>query len=331
MTAESFHRMAFAEAGPNEAGKLLEAIEPYLNFFIDPVEGHRMAFDATLRVTPECYTSRQSASGIYTQRTKSHVARDGNDGLGLFIPLMGEAMHMRLPERRHGWDEFVIRPDGRVPLKGNEEAFHAWSVGGVSQIICVPRAPVVAAVANLDDALYRGVERSAALTLLTGFAQTLSSDLGPMDEVMLDQATRTLTDLFVLALGPTRDGAEEVKSSVKTARLVRLKSDIEANLGNPDLSLDWLARRHSLRARGIQDLFYAAGEGFTEYVRGRRLDLAMRLLGDPRYAERNIAEIALASGFGDISWFNNAFRKRFGMTPSDARRAAILAARNGQE
>lgn len=322
--AESFHRLAFAEAGPSETSKLLEAIEPYLSFFMDPVEGHRMAFDAALRVLPDCYASRQWSEGISTQRTKNHVMRDGNDGLSLFIPLAGSPMHMRLPNRRHGRDEFVIRPDGPIPLKGNEEAFHAWSVGGLSEVICVPRAPIEAAIGNLDAALYTGVPRTAALQLLTGFAETLASDTGFMDEPTLDQAKRTLIDLFILALGPTRDGAEATKDSVKLARLARLKSDIAVNIGNPDLSLDWLARRHGLRPRGIQDLFYGAGEGFTEYVRNARLDLAHRLLSDPRQANLNIAEIALSSGFGDISWFNNAFRKRFGITPSEARAVASI-------
>jgi len=45
------------------------------------------------------------------------------------------------------------------------------------------------------------------------------------------------------------------------------------------------------------------------------------VLADPRYADRTICDIALAAGFGDLSTFNREFRRRFGMTPSDVRRA----------
>ena len=39
-------------------------------------------------------------------------------------------------------------------------------------------------------------------------------------------------------------------------------------------------------------------------------------------SDSGLGTIALASGFGDISYFNLSFRTRFGMTPSDARVAA---------
>jgi AraC-like DNA-binding protein len=41
-----------------------------------------------------------------------------------------------------------------------------------------------------------------------------------------------------------------------------------------------------------------------------------------RYAHLNIAQIAHESGFGDVSYFNRMFRRRFGVTPSDVREEA---------
>jgi AraC-like DNA-binding protein len=57
-------------------------------------------------------------------------------------------------------------------------------------------------------------------------------------------------------------------------------------------------------------------------VLGQRLAQAYRMLSDPRYVDRKISGIAFEAGFGDLSYFNNAFRRRFGMTPSDVREAA---------
>ena len=40
------------------------------------------------------------------------------------------------------------------------------------------------------------------------------------------------------------------------------------------------------------------------------------MLRDPRYAATSISDIAFACGFGDLSYFNRAFRRRYGATPS---------------
>jgi AraC-like DNA-binding protein len=43
------------------------------------------------------------------------------------------------------------------------------------------------------------------------------------------------------------------------------------------------------------------------------------MLADPHHQDRAISAIAFEVGFGNLSYFNRAFRLRFGMTPSDAR------------
>jgi len=52
---------------------------------------------------------------------------------------------------------------------------------------------------------------------------------------------------------------------------------------------------------------------------------AGRRLADRRHADRTIGAIAFAAGLGDLSYFNRAFRRRYGTTPSDARAAAQRA------
>ena len=51
----------------------------------------------------------------------------------------------------------------------------------------------------------------------------------------------------------------------------------------------------------------------------QRLACAHRLLTDPRLAAEKISSIAVDAGFGDLSYFNRAFRRRFGETPSGIR------------
>jgi AraC-like DNA-binding protein len=74
-----------------------------------------------------------------------------------------------------------------------------------------------------------------------------------------------------------------------------------------------------LSTRYIRMLFESEGTSITEFVREERLTRARLLLLSPRFAERRIAEIAYAVGFNDLSYFNRAFRRRFGRSPSEVR------------
>lgn len=61
----------------------------------------------------------------------------------------------------------------------------------------------------------------------------------------------------------------------------------------------------------------------------RSLAYARLLLTDPRLGHRSIADIAYLVGFGDLSHFNHAFRRRFGATPSKIRAEAQLTKPGG--
>ena len=48
---------------------------------------------------------------------------------------------------------------------------------------------------------------------------------------------------------------------------------------------------------------------------------------DRRYDQFSITEIAYEAGFSDLSYFNRAFRRAHGATPSDIRRESMLGSR----
>jgi AraC-like DNA-binding protein len=69
-------------------------------------------------------------------------------------------------------------------------------------------------------------------------------------------------------------------------------------------------------------LFEEEGSSFSSFVLAERLRGVRRMLVDRRCAHLNIGQIAHESGFGDVSYFNRAFRRHFGATRSDVREAA---------
>ena len=80
-----------------------------------------------------------------------------------------------------------------------------------------------------------------------------------------------------------------------------------------------MALRQRVSLRYVQMLFEQEGTTFSQYVIGQRLLRAYRMLTNLRFADRSITSVAFDAGFGDLSYFNRAFRRRFGGTPSEIR------------
>jgi AraC-like DNA-binding protein len=110
------------------------------------------------------------------------------------------------------------------------------------------------------------------------------------------------------------------------ARLEAVKADILTRLTQPDAGLASIAAAHGISTRYVQYLFEMTGTSFTGFVLEHRLLLAYRLLHEPRGQRRKISDIATTAGFADISYFNRAFKARFGATPSDVRQGRVVQA-----
>jgi AraC-like DNA-binding protein len=124
---------------------------------------------------------------------------------------------------------------------------------------------------------------------------------------------------------PARAGGEAGQtgaSGIRAARLHTIKSDILENLRQRSFSIHGVASRHGITVNYVRQLFAAEGVTFSEFVLQQRLAAADLMLRDPRYADRSISAIAFEVGFGDVSYFNRIFRRRFGVKPADARAAA---------
>ncbi|KAB0569300.1 helix-turn-helix transcriptional regulator [Brucella pituitosa] len=114
-----------------------------------------------------------------------------------------------------------------------------------------------------------------------------------------------------------RNEGNDARSGIS---LSRIKAFIECNLTNSSFDLALAASTFGVTPRQVQKLFQAEETTFTRYVLERRLDTSrMLIVSSGRTA---ISSIAYEMGFGDLSYFNRAFRQRFGMTPSTMRSKA---------
>ena len=186
------------------------------------------------------------------------------------------------------------------------------------------RQKLSARLSHTEDALVRAVPKdNQALRLLKNYIGVLNDEQTLAMPSLRLAVDDHLHDLIALVLGATRDARELAKGrGVRFARFRAVKADIAANITHRDLSVDAVAARHGISPRYIRALFMDAGTTFTDFVLHQRLARVHRLLMEPHAHPRAISAIAYDSGFGDLSYFNHAFRRRYGATPSDIRAAA---------
>ena len=156
-----------------------------------------------------------------------------------------------------------------------------------------------------------------ALLLLTRYLDAVLPRAMPDDAALAEAFVRHLTDLAALAIRPAPP--ESATPGVRAARLAAIKADVQRHLTDPTLSATLVAARHGITVRYLHKLFENEARSFSGFVLDRRLDLAHRLLRDPRYAALTVSRVAHDAGFGDLSYFNRTFRRRYGRTPSEDR------------
>lgn len=277
--------------------------------------------EANIYALPNLTIASVSSSPNRITRTRA-LAADGSDDLVLGVLLNGNCV------THQGKKEVAFQAQEGVLWSNGSPGGGLYDTPIDFLTIAVPRTALTQAVANIDDALMQLIPQgNDAMRLLVGYVKILQNEFSQMSLELKATAGSHVQDLVAMALGARRDTAELAKGrGIRVARLLALKSDILANLTRRDLSIETLAARHGISPRYIRALFEGEEQTFTDFVLSGRLERAHRCLVDPRFAGHMISTIAFESGFGDLSYFNHAFRRRFGATPSDIR-ASVASSR----
>ena len=279
---------------------------------IEPLANEPFATEATLR--------RMRGLGLVTARRSAAIYRLRRE----FIDSDDVVMTVGLTssyEVHHLARAQQLAPGAAIVMTGSEPIEVRVPRTGDYINVRVPRGALAPLVEDLDAAYGRAIPADTpALRLLTRYVGLLDDTESLVAAELRQQAVTHIHDLMALAIGETRDAADAAKPrGARAVRLIAIKQDIAARIGEPDLSVMTIAARHRIKPRWLQRLFEAEDTTFTDYVLAQRLVLAHRMLTDPRRTMRKISTIALEAGFGDLSYFNRAFRRRYGLRPSELR------------
>ncbi len=186
--------------------------------------------------------------------------------------------------------------------------------------VAIPRSRLVPMLDDVDSLDFSHNLSNPAARMLQVYAWTMFDGGREMSAAEQNIFSSHIVDLASLLFGGKRDAIEQARrGGARAARRRAIQGDARAHIDYPELSLEWLSRRHGVSVPYIRALFYDQGTSFTDFVTTARLEKVADLLTNPELSDSTIATIALMAGFGDISWFNQLFRRHFGMTPSDMR------------
>ena len=286
-----------------------------LNVEIEQACAGEFRAHATLRTLPGLRILSAASSPVIYRRTAPLI--QGDDVLFSFGAADG--CHAQQRDR----DVALQRGDALLML-GSERAIVMRRTEGPLNCLRVPYATLAAHVKHVEDTFCRRIPGDIpALKLLARYLALLDDDAALARPELRDSAATHVLDLVALVLGATRD-AEAVAAGrgLRAARLKAIKNDVARHLGAEALSVAVIAARHKMTVRAVQRLFEESGVTFTEHLIAQRLERARALISDPRNAARNVTTIAYEVGFSDLSYFNRAFRRRFGAAPSELRATA---------
>ena len=100
-----------------------------------------------------------------------------------------------------------------------------------------------------------------------------------------------------------------------------LLAAVEAEISNPDLSIELMMNRFSLSEKNVQRLMRGAtGMTFYEYLNHRRMEKARQALEE---TDTPIQEISRACGYASVNTFYKAFQRAWSMAPNAMRKKAL--------
>ena len=242
-------------------------------------------------------------------RSRSHITRDGMDGVQVLLALTG------------GWSgaydgRFSDRTLGQIRIIDMSRPFETETAAFETLNLMLPRDALPSCAGRdihgqvLDDA-------SPSARLLGDYMISLWSvapSLSVSEGVASAQALASLVDGAICAHAPatlTR------RRPLERTLLAMAKARVDAEVGGAGLTPEDIRSDLGVSRSTLYRLFEPDG-GVSAFIQSRRLARAFLALADPA-ERRSIADVAYANGFVSASHFNRTFRAEFGVRPGELR------------
>jgi AraC family transcriptional activator of tynA and feaB len=208
---------------------------------------------------------------------------------------------------------------GLVPLDCDKPATTSSTADDLSYL-ALPRERVVAALGGSDPtppgAALRRLPRRELTPVLQAYLKAVTENGATLDRFERAAAAKAATALAVALLSQLGQKLPEESDRPEDTLLEAALSYIKSNCWRHSLTADKIAAAIGCSRAHLYRLFAARCQSVAHCVRDIRLQRARKLL---ETESAPIGTIAFDSGYGDQSAFGKAFKRHFGISPSDYR------------
>ncbi|WP_406828715.1 helix-turn-helix domain-containing protein [Microbulbifer sp. ARAS458-1] len=253
------------------------------------------------------------------KRTQAHIA-DGDDSMLLVIPRQGV-----LGINSASGDEWMCAP-GQLHLLPLEDPFISQNNGAFSVTsVSLPRKFLETRLSSPGKVIGKSFQPadSNAYSLLLGYLENLNRTGEILSGPVANLAELQIMDLAALVLGVDRETSVVAGNrGVRQARYQAMRNYIKLRMFDADLNADVVAQHFNISPQYLRKIFSEFNLTFTDYLNAIRLDWVYKNLANPADSRNYISTLAYRAGFSNLAWFNRAFKRRFGLSPSDVREKA---------
>jgi DNA-binding CsgD family transcriptional regulator/AraC-like DNA-binding protein len=176
-------------------------------------------------------------------------------------------------------------------------------------------------ISQLTGTTFDGTQPGGAL--VTSVVEEMVGSLHVYEKPAGARIAASVLDLILATLATRLDRTHLVPADSRRRLLVlRVRTFIEDNLGDPELAPPVIAARHHVSLRHLHKLFEDEGTTIAGLIRARRLAKCRDDLLDPAQAGKPVSAVAARWGLRDPAYFSRAFAAVYGVPPAEYRRWA---------
>ena len=266
---------------------------------------------------PSIQMSRVEATRHSVLRLQSHIARSHEDVCFVNLQLDGVGCYTQRGHKQ-------ICGPGDIAVVDTTEPFEIANCRDF-KLYCfaLPRHLLPDHFLERPRLQLSATEAGRALSrTIAGYAELCFC--APVSSTVFDFSGAHIADLIAGAPDLLADQpAERVRSPVLLAMML---NHIDRHIDDPRLDAATLAAKFHCSQRYVHKLFSRHDRSVNDHVNHQRIIRCARDLADPTLGNKTIAEIAFNVGFRDISHFNRVFKRSFGSSPRELRRAMLAGA-----
>jgi AraC-like DNA-binding protein len=157
--------------------------------------------------------------------------------------------------------------------------------------------------------------------LLADYMALLARRLPALNPEEGAELAKAVEAMVAACLGPSADRLAVASKQLRLTLMERVRRSVRVNLRSPSLGPHQLCREAAISRTQLYRMLEGEG-GVAHYIQRQRLTEGFAQLSDISNV-LPVSRIAEMLCFADASGFSRAFRREFGMSPSDVRAASL--------